>query len=123
MPVVLDRTLDALADAHRRRVVELLRREPMRSSDIAAALRLSRPATSRHLGVLRRSGLVAERSDENDARVRVYRLRRRPFLQLQSWLEEVAAFWDDQLAACKRHAGGPRKTRRRGPGDARRRDA
>ncbi len=100
----LDDTLAALADPTRRRVIDLLREQPLCSSDIADALNMTRPATSRHLRVLRKSGLVVEQTDDDDARVRVYRLRREPFEELGSWVEEVAAFWDDQLAAFARHA-------------------
>jgi len=107
----LDETLAALADPTRRGVIDLLRKRPLRPSDIADALSMSRPAMSRHLRVLRQAGLVSEEVQADDARVRLCELRREPFLQLQGWLEEVAAFWDDQLQAFKAHA--ERKGRRR----------
>jgi DNA-binding transcriptional ArsR family regulator len=100
----LDRTLSALADPTRRRVVELLRERPRRAGELAAAFRVSAPAMSRHLRVLRRRGLVEEERVDEDARVRVYRLRRERFRQLQEWLGEVEAFWTDQLEAFKAHA-------------------
>jgi DNA-binding transcriptional ArsR family regulator len=102
--VDLDGTLIALADPARRAVVDLLQREPRCSSALADALELSRPAMSRHLRVLRQAGLVEEAGLESDARVRVYRLRREPFLGLRHWLDEVEGFWTEQLAAFKRHA-------------------
>ena len=46
-----------------------------------------------------------------DARLRVYRLRPKPFRDLQSWLLEVEAFWTDQLGAFRVHA--ERKAKRR----------
>ena len=101
----LDRTLAALADPTRRRVVELLRRHPRRAGELAAAFGVSPPAMSRHLRVLRTRGLVEEvREEQGDARCRVYRLRPEPFRDLASWLAEVEAFWSDQLGAFKRHA-------------------
>jgi DNA-binding transcriptional ArsR family regulator len=100
----VDRTFAALADPTRRAVVDLLRRQPLRASDIADALSLSRPGMSRHLRVLRTSGIVEEESLPDDARVRVYRLRPRPFAQLRGWLDEVELFWGAQLDAFKRHA-------------------
>jgi DNA-binding transcriptional ArsR family regulator len=106
----VDRTFTALADPSRRAVIDLLRKSPRRASDIARALSLSRPAMSRHLRVLRRSGLVEEEGVDHDARVRVYRLRREPFTDLRGWLDGVEAFWADQLAAFKAHA-----ERRRAP--------
>jgi DNA-binding transcriptional ArsR family regulator len=100
----LDKTLAALADPARRGVVDLLRRKPRRAGELSAALRMSPAAMSRHLRVLRKTGLVLEESLGDDLRVRVYRLRREPFARLQSWLTEVEAFWSDQLEAFKRHA-------------------
>lgn len=104
----LDRTFAALADPTRRRVVELLRQRPRRAGELAAAFRVSAPAMSRHLRVLRRRGLVEEERVDEDARVRVYRLRRERFRQLQEWLGEVETFWTDQLDAFKAHAEGTR---------------
>ena len=100
----VDATLWALADPTRRRVVDLLRDGPRRAGDLATTVRMSAPAMSRHLRVLRSSGLVETQTVDHDARVRVYRLRREPFVALQAWLDQVQAFWDEQLAAFKDHA-------------------
>jgi DNA-binding transcriptional ArsR family regulator len=109
----IDRTLAALADPARRRVVELLRQEPKRAGDIAAGLGMSAPATSRHLRLLHRTGLVEAMSVEEDARLRVFRLRPEPFVELRGWLVEVEEFWAGQLGAFKAHTerrrgGSPR---------------
>jgi DNA-binding transcriptional ArsR family regulator len=100
----IDRTLAALADPTRRRVVDLLRKKPRRAGDLAAAFEMSAPAMSRHLRVLRQSGLVEEEALEDDARVRVYQLRPERFAAMRGWLDEVEGYWDDQLAAFKAHA-------------------
>lgn len=100
----LDRTFAALADPTRRRVVGLLRRGPQRAGELAAAFEMSAPAMSRHLRVLRQTGLVEEESQEDDARVRVYRLRPERFAALRDWLDEIEGYWGDQLAAFKAHA-------------------
>jgi DNA-binding transcriptional ArsR family regulator len=99
----LDETFLALGDPARLAVIRLLRKKPRRSSDIALALSLSRPTTSRHLGVLRKAGLVEETTSEEDARAREYRLRPQPFAHMRSWLDEVEAFWGDQLGSFKVH--------------------
>ena len=99
----LDRTLAALADPTRRRVVELLRERPHRAGELAAAFRTSAPAISRHLRVLRTRGLVEEERVDDDARVRVYRLRREPFDALSLWLRELEAFWGEQLESFGAH--------------------
>ena len=102
----LDETLAALADPHRRQVVELLRERPRRAGELAQAAGLTAPAMSRHLRTLRRSGLVEETSPEFDARVRVYQLRPEPMVHLLRWLEETERMWSEQLAAFKAHLEG-----------------
>jgi DNA-binding transcriptional ArsR family regulator len=101
--VELDRTLAALADPHRRRVVELLRERPRRAGELAEAIGLNPPALSRHLRTLRASGLIEESHPAYDARVRVYTLRSKPIERLKSWLEETERLWSYQLAAFKTH--------------------
>jgi DNA-binding transcriptional ArsR family regulator len=99
----LDRTLAALADPHRRRVVDLLRERPHRAGELAQAARISFPAMSRHLKTLRRSGLVEEERDEFDSRVRIYRLRPEAMAELKTWLADTDALWARQLSALKAH--------------------
>lgn len=94
----------ALADPTRRHVVELLRHGPRRAGELAAATRMSGPAMSRHLRVLRASGMVEADVMDRDARVRMYRLRAEPFVALRAWLDQVEAFWAEQLGAFKKHA-------------------
>lgn len=107
----LDRTLLALAEPTRRGVIELLRRQPQRASELAEQLGMSRPAMSRHLKLLRKTGLVSEDELEEDARVRMYRLERAPFTELRDWLADVEGFWGDQLGAFKAHAEKRQKRR------------
>jgi DNA-binding transcriptional ArsR family regulator len=100
----VSQTLLALADPTRRGAVELLREGPLRAGELARALSMQKPAMTRHLRVLRESGLVREAALESDARVRVYRLERGPFHALRGWLEEVEACWALQLDSFKDHA-------------------
>lgn len=100
----IDNTLSALADPTRRRVIDLLRKQPYRAGELADAFHMSGPAMSRHLRVLRTRGLIEEDRVADDARVRVYRLRRKPFADLKAWLEHVEAFWSDQMNSFKEHA-------------------
>ncbi len=95
--------LAALADPARRQVVDLLRLGPKRAGELAGAVAMSGPAMSRHLRVLRATGLVEVAGTDGDARVRVYRLRAEPFVALRAWLDQVEAFWADQLGAFAEH--------------------
>ena len=108
----LDETLLALADPTRRRVVDLLRKKPQRAGDLAAALDVSPPRLSRHLRILRKSGLIEDSGVDHDARVSLYRLKPEPFETLKDWLQEVEAFWTMELAAFKAHAERTRSKRR-----------
>jgi DNA-binding transcriptional ArsR family regulator len=105
-PNPVDRTLAALADPHRRRVVDLLSERPRAAGELARELSLTAPAMSRHLRTLRESGLVEESHPEFDARVRIYALRREPMVHLLRWLEEAERLWSEQLLAFKRHIEG-----------------
>lgn len=58
---------------------------------------------SRHLRTLRASGLVEERHDGFDARVRVYQLTPAPMAELTRWLQETEDMWAGQLTAFKAH--------------------
>ena len=104
MQTQIHESFAALGEPSRLAVVHLLRDKPRRPADIAAALSMSRPAISRHLRVLRKSGLVEEKTLEDDARGRVYQLRREAFSELHDWLDSVEAFWVEQLQAFKSHA-------------------
>jgi DNA-binding transcriptional ArsR family regulator len=99
----LDQTLAALADPHRRQVVDLLSRGPRAAGDLARELALSAPSMSRHLRTLRESGLVEESHPTFDARVRIYALRPEPMANLLRWLEEAERLWSEQLLAFKAH--------------------
>jgi DNA-binding transcriptional ArsR family regulator len=64
--------LDALGDAHRRAIVEILASGSHSVQEIADQLPISRPAVSRHLRLLKQAGLVI---DQPDGTRHLYRLR------------------------------------------------
>jgi len=99
----LDRTLAALSEPTRRRLIERLGGGPHRASDAWRGLRISRPAVSRHLRVLRRAGLV---SVVPRGRERIYQLAREPqgIAEARAYFERVGVFWDRALDAFKRFA-------------------
>lgn len=96
---MIDEAFAALADPTRRRMVELLGRGPLRAGELAAQTEMSAPALSRHLRVLRAAGLAREERDPADGRARLYHLERARLSDLRAWLDEVEAFWSEQLAA------------------------
>lgn len=77
--------IGAIADPVRRDILVLLRSGPLTAGAIAARFAISRPAISRHLRVLRESGLVV---DTAQGRQRVYRLDVAPLAEVDAWLEQ-----------------------------------
>lgn len=75
-------------------------RGELTAGDIATAFpRISRPAVSRHLRVLREAGLVSARQK---GREWIYRLEPRALANLyRGWLESFASMWEASLQRLK----------------------
>jgi DNA-binding transcriptional ArsR family regulator len=93
-----DAAFSALADPTRRAVLDLLRAGMRPAGEIARSFTVSRPAISKHLGILRRAHLVEER---REGRHRLYQLNPEPLKSVDSWLEQYRSFWTDNLASLK----------------------
>jgi DNA-binding transcriptional ArsR family regulator len=90
----------ALAEPHRRQILDLLRGGERSVGDLVGRLELSQPGVSKHLKVLRDAGLVAVRPD---GKRRIYALRSQPLAEVDGWLEPYRAFWSGRLDALERH--------------------
>jgi DNA-binding transcriptional ArsR family regulator len=88
--VVVD-TFAALAEPTRFRIVELLRSGPRPVNAIGERLQLTQPQVSKHLRVLKESGLV---DVQPRAQQRLYELRAQPLQKLHQWLERYRQLWD-----------------------------
>jgi DNA-binding transcriptional ArsR family regulator len=93
-------TWAALADSHRRALLELLLERPRPVGELVERLGLSQPGTSKHLRVLRDAGLVTVRAD---AQRRLYAVNPAPLIELLGWLEPYRRLWDARLDALERH--------------------
>ena len=93
----------ALADPHRRAMLELLRESPRPVGELVARTGLTQPGTSKHLRVLRDAGLVISRTEGQQ---RIYALDVRPLAELDSWLEPYRQVWERSLDALERHLDG-----------------
>lgn len=91
---------DALADPHRRQILDLLLAGERPAGEIVARLPLSQPSVSRHLKVLREAGLVRVRVD---AQRRLYTLLPGPLREVEAWLEPYRRRWADRLDALEAH--------------------
>lgn len=114
MPGAATSPYRAVSDPTRRRILDLLRDQgPVRAGDIAACFpQISRPAVSRHLRILRRSGLVAE---SPEGRERWYRLNPEPLRAIyEDWLRHYEAFWMEHLRVLKHLVEEDKRKRRTG---------
>jgi len=68
--------------------------------EIERELRLSQPAVSKHLRVLREAGFVEPRIE---AQRRLYQLRPEPLMELDAWLAPFRAFWSKHVDALEKH--------------------
>jgi DNA-binding transcriptional ArsR family regulator len=84
-------TFAALAEPNRLRIVELLRTGPRSVNDIGDRLSLNQPQVSKHLRVLKESGLVAA---QPFAQQRLYALRAERLRELHDWLERYRRVWE-----------------------------
>jgi DNA-binding transcriptional ArsR family regulator len=100
--------LAALADPTRRRILELLAEEERTAGELAEGFATSRPGVSRHLRVLRESGLVHV---QPEGRRRIYSLETEPLEELDLWLERYRAFWENRLDALDTEIRRRRKER------------
>lgn len=108
--VTYDRTVfSAIADPTRRSILDSLRTGERSAGEIARGYRVSRPAISRHLRVLREAGLVRER---RESRLRLYSLRPEPLGEVQRWLDRYRVHWAARLHDLKHVAEA---VERRGP--------
>ncbi|MBX5483774.1 MAG: winged helix-turn-helix transcriptional regulator [Myxococcaceae bacterium] len=91
----------AIADPTRRQVMELLRSGDRTAGELVAAFpRLSQPAMSKHLRVLREAGLVNVRPKEQR---RIYSLRPEGLAELDRWISQYRSHWQSRLEALERH--------------------
>jgi DNA-binding transcriptional ArsR family regulator len=90
----------AVAEPHRRQILDLLRDGERHAGELVERLELSQPGVSKHLKVLREAGLVAVRAD---GRRRLYALRPEPLAEVDRWLEPYRALWSKRLDALERH--------------------
>ncbi len=104
----------AIADPSRRRLLDLLADGQRPAGDLVKALpSLTQPAVSRHLRILRESGLVKVHPQ---AQQRLYALTPEGLRELDQWITLYRQFWPEKLNALAAHLDRTRasdKPRRR----------
>jgi DNA-binding transcriptional ArsR family regulator len=94
-------TFEAIAEPTRRAVLDLLLEKERSAGDLVAAFpRLTQPAVSRHLRVLREAGLVSVRAE---AQQRIYALEPARLGIVYEWLNRYRAYWAAHLTNLEQH--------------------
>jgi DNA-binding transcriptional ArsR family regulator len=100
-PTTVD-VFNAIAEPRRRQIVETLaRRGSLTVGTLVAALGLRQPAVSKHLGVLRKVGVVAV---IKQGKQRVYNLEAAKLKTVHDWVKHFEALWAHQLDRIKERA-------------------
>jgi len=90
---------NAIAEPRRRQIVELLaRRGALAVGTLVVMLGLPQPAVSKHLGVLRKVGVVAA---IKQGKQRVYNLEAEKLKTVHDWVHAFEALWRHQLDRIK----------------------
>jgi DNA-binding transcriptional ArsR family regulator len=94
-----DAVFRAVADSTRREILGLLRARDQTVGEIAGNFRMSRPAISKHLRLLRSAGLV---TTQPYGTARVCRLNAKPLRGINDWLRDYGRFWGETMRGSKR---------------------
>jgi DNA-binding transcriptional ArsR family regulator len=93
---------NAIAEPRRRQIVELLaQRGALAVGTLVVTLGLPQPAVSKHLGVLRKVGLVAV---QKQGKQRVYSLEAEKLKTVHDWVKDFEKLWSHQLDRIKERA-------------------
>src|SRR3954470_18826293 len=93
---------NAIAEPRRRQIVEVLARQgALAVGTLVVALGLPQPAVSKHLGVLRKVGVVAV---VIQGKHRVYHLEPQKLKTVHDWVKAFEQLWSHQLDRIKERA-------------------
>ena len=86
---------NAIAEPRRREIIGLLNDgQEWAVGDVVARVKIAQPAVSKHLGVLRRAGLVRDR---HEGRQTHYSAQLAALSPLVDWTKQMNAFWESRF--------------------------
>src|SRR4051812_41484262 len=93
---------NAIAEPRRRMIIDFLGdARPRAVGDVVARLRLPQSTVSKHLGVLRKVGLV---SVHRQGQQRLYRLNPEELKPVNDWVKTFERYWTEQVDRIKQRA-------------------
>jgi DNA-binding transcriptional ArsR family regulator len=96
----MESAFEIIAEPNRRAILSLLIAKEQSVGEIERQLRMSQPAVSKHLRVLREAGFV---ESTVDAQRRFYRVKPEPLREIEAWLAPFRRFWSAHMDALERH--------------------
>ena len=96
----MESVFEIIAEPNRRAILSLLVSSQQSVGEIERQLRMTQPAVSKHLRVLREAGFVESMVD---AQRRLYRLKPGPLREMDTWLAQFRRFWSAHVDALERH--------------------
>ena len=87
-------TFQAIADPNRRAILSLLAAQKLTLNGVAENFRISRPAVSRHIKILRQCGLVVV---SKQGRERYCEVRLDKLSEVSDWIEQSRQLWEQRL--------------------------
>lgn len=88
----------AIADPHRREILDMLANGEKSAGEIAEQFKISRPAIARHLRILEENSLIEIRQV---GRERLHQLTPEPLREVGDWINRYEAFWKGRLHGLK----------------------
>jgi DNA-binding transcriptional ArsR family regulator len=95
-PRVSEDVFHAIAERNRRVLIDLMEPGPRAVGELVAGSGMSYSATSQHLAILRRAGLV---SSQASGRRRLYQLHPAALQEVHDWSGRYSEFWRSRLDA------------------------
>jgi DNA-binding transcriptional ArsR family regulator len=85
---------NAIAEPRRRQILDLLARGERPVNDVVESLGITQPQVSKHLGVLKKVGLVSVRGA---GRQRLYKLNAEGLKPIHDWVKTFEQLWNERL--------------------------
>jgi DNA-binding transcriptional ArsR family regulator len=93
---------NAIAEPRRREIIDLMGNGKEHAvGELVLRLRMPQPAVSKHLGVLRKVGVV---SVSKRGQLRMYRLNAKELKPVHDWVKTYERYWTHQLSRIKERA-------------------
>lgn len=97
----------AIADPHRRAIIDLVSQQELSLNRIAENFEISRPAVSKHIKILTECGLIII---SKKGRERICEPNLQKLGEVSNWVDQYKTFWNNKLDALEKFLTKDSKT-------------